>query len=190
MHAAIATLQKAARQFELSGAMDRSRYSRIMAQLRDVNNELNAVARRRGDQDTDGVDLPAMLREAVAAAGQGADGITVQLTDDAIVAGSAADLREPIGWLLDYAIAVGRGRATLRTQIKAVGNQARPMCATELTTSSSDIPDFLRRPLWDAVRARRGEVSIISEPDCCRVQFTLPVERRTPAAIIPYPDAA
>jgi hypothetical protein len=29
----------------------------------------------------------------------------------------------------------------------AAGNQAKPMCATELTMSSSDVPDFLRRRL-------------------------------------------
>ena len=189
MHAAIATLQKAARQFELAGAMDRSRYTRVMAQLRDVNNELNAVARRDGDREAAAVDLTAMLREAVVAAGQGADAITVQLTEGAMVAGPANDLRELVCWLLDYA--VGRGRATLRTQIKIIGNQSRPMCATELTIAASDVPDFLRRRLWDAVRARRGEVSIISEPDCCRVEFMLPIERRTSvAAVVPYPDAA
>jgi hypothetical protein len=189
MHAAIATLQKTARQFELAGVMDRSRYTRVMAQLRDVNNELNAVTRREGDREAAAVDLTAILREALAAAGPGADAITLELTQDATVAGPAGDLRELICWLLDYA--VGRGRATLRTQIKIIGNQARPVCATELTIASSDVPDFLRRRLWDAVRARRGEVSIISEPDCCRVEFMLPIERRTSiAAVVPYPDAA
>jgi hypothetical protein len=128
MHAAIATLQKAARQLELSGDMDRSRCSRIMAQLRDVNNELDAVERRRGHREAGAVDFTAMLREAVAAAGQGADGIAVQLTEEATVAGPAGDLRELVFCLLDYALAVGRGRTTLRTHIKHAEKQARP-CA-------------------------------------------------------------
>jgi hypothetical protein len=173
MHAAIATLQKVARQFERSGDMDGSRCSRIMAQLRDVDTELDAVERRRGHREADTIDLIAILREAAA------------------VAGPAGDLRELVSCLLNYALAVGRGGTTLRTQIKHVGKQARPVCATELTISSAEVPDFLRRRLWDAVRVRRGEVSIVSEPDCCRVEFTLPIERRRPAAaFVPYPDAA
>jgi hypothetical protein len=186
-----ATLQKAARQLELSDDMDRSRCSRIMAQLRDVNNELDAVERRRGHREAGAVDFASILREVVAAAGQGADGIAVQLTEEATVAGPAGDLRELVFCLLDYALAVGRGRTTLRTHIKHAEKQARQVCATELTISSADVPDFLRRRLWDAVRVRRGEVSIVSELDCCRVEFTLPVERRTTAAtVIPYPDVA
>ena len=47
-----------------------------------------------------------------------------------------------------YVTAVGRGRVTFRMQIDdTAGNQAKPMCATELTMSSSDVPDFLRRRL-------------------------------------------
>jgi len=71
MHAAIATLQKAARQFERSGDMDGSRCSRIMAQLRDVDTELDAVERRRGHREADTIDLIAILREAAAVAGRG-----------------------------------------------------------------------------------------------------------------------
>jgi hypothetical protein len=191
MHAAIATLQKAARQFERSGDMDGSRCSRIMAQLRDVDTELDTVERRRGHREADAIDLIAILREAAAVAGRGADGVVVQLTEEATVAGPAGDLRELVSCLLDYALAVGRGGTSLRTQIRHVGKQARPVCATELTISSAEVPDFLRRRLWDAVRVRRGEVSIVSEPDCCRVEFTLPIERRRPeAAFIPYPGAA
>ena len=162
-----------------------------MAQLRDVNNELDAVARPDGSREADAVDFTLMLREAVDAAGQDADGIVVHLMQDAIVAGPAGDLRELMCCLLDFALAVGRGRAALHTRIKEAGSQAGPVCTAELTIFSSDVPDFLRRRLWDAVRARRGEVSIISEPDCSRVEFTLPIKRCTsPAAVVSFPDAA
>jgi hypothetical protein len=80
--------------------------------------------------------------------------------------------------LIEYAFTFARDPIVLRTDIKYPGNQARAVCSTELAIQSSDVPDFLRHKLWEVVRSRGGEVSVVSEPECCRVVFTLPVERR------------
>lgn len=181
MYAAVATLQMAARQLQLSGELDRSKYSRIMAQLREVADELTAFERRTGKQKADPVNFTAMLREAVAIAGHDGNGIVMQLAEDVMVEGPANDLRDLVCCLVEYALSVGRGPADLRAQVKQTSNQLRAMCATELAIPSPDVPDFLRRRLWDAVRTRRGEVSVICEPEHCRIEFTLPIERRSAA---------
>jgi hypothetical protein len=83
---------------------------------------------------------------------------------------------------MEYALTVARGPIDLHAEIKRESNNVRAVCATELLIQSSDVPDFLRRKLWDTIGKRRGEHSIILEPECCRVRFTLPIERRSAPA--------
>jgi hypothetical protein len=180
MHAAVATLQMAARQSQLDGGLDQSKYSRIMTQLRQVADQLTAVDQRAGKQKADPVNLTEMLRDALAAASPAVaqNGVAMPEPEEAMVEGPANDLRDLVSSLFEYALTVGPKPIDLRTQIKQTSPQPRAMYATELVIQSPDVPDFLRRKLWDAVRIRRGEVSVISEPDRCRIEFMLPVERR------------
>ncbi len=99
-----------------------------------------------------------------------------------MVEGPARDLRDLLCCLLEYALSVGRNPIDLRVAIKGMSSAARKVCATELVVQSRDVPDFLRRKLWETIRARRGEVSVVIEPECCRLGFTLPIERRQVSA--------
>jgi hypothetical protein len=181
MYAAVATLQMAARQLQLGGGLDPSKYGRIVTQLREVTDQLTAVHRRAGNQKTDPVNFTEMLREAMATASPGSNGIAMPVLEDVMVEGPANDLRDLLSSLFEYALTVGRDPIDLRTQVRQTGPQLRPVYATELVIQSPDVPDFLRRKLWDAVRVRRGEVCVISEPERCRVEFALPIERRSAA---------
>jgi len=180
MQTTVATLQRAARQLNTSG-LDRSKCRRIIAELREVTDELTAFERRGGKQKADPVNFAEMLLDALAAASlsAGDDSVAVSGAADAVVEGPANDLRDLVSCLFEYA---GRGRIELRAHVKPMSPGPGAGYATELTVQSPDIPDFLRRKLWDAVRARRGEVCVSSEPERCRIQFTLPVERRSAAA--------
>lgn len=182
MDAAIATLQMAARQLQISGSLEQSSFSRIMTQLRTVTDELAAFRGRAGHQQGDPIDFTAMLREAAVTANQGGSGFPVEVSDGLVVQGPADGLRDLLCCLLEYAVTVGGDRIELRAAIKQTGSQDRAMCATELLIPPTDVPDFLRRKLWDAVRVRRGEMRVASGPDRCRIEFTLPIERRLAAA--------
>jgi hypothetical protein len=92
-------------------------------------------------------------------------------------------LHDLLSSLVEYARTVGRDPIELRAQVMHKSGDDRAMCLTELVIQSPDVPDFLRRKLWDSARTRRGEVSVISEPECCRVEFALPVERRSEFAL-------
>jgi hypothetical protein len=179
MQAAVATLQKAARQLNLPAGLDQSKYRRIIAQLREVTDELTAVGRRAGKPKADPVNFAQMLLDGLAAAspsaGNGDNSVAVSAAEDAMVEGPANDLRDLVNSLFEYA---GRGPIELRAQVKPMNLGLGAAYATELIIQSPDIPDFLRRKLWDAVRVRRGEVCVSSEPERCRIAFTLPVERR------------
>jgi hypothetical protein len=184
MHAAVATLQKTARQLQLSGELEQSAYSRIMNQLREVTEQLSASERRRAKQKAGPVNFTALLRGALASApataDAHADGLAAAVPRDIWVVGPAHDLRDLLCSLIEYARAVGCDPIELRADIQPNGS-AGPVCATELIIQSPDLPDFLRRKLWDAVRIRRGEVSVVSELARCRIGFTLPIERRIAA---------
>lgn len=180
MHAAVATLQKAAQQLQRSDQLDRSKYGRIITQLRQVTDELNGFERRAAKQKADPVNFTQMLRAALTMASPtpGEDGI---VPEDVMVEGPANDLRDLVCGLAEYALTVGCDPVDLRTQIKCTRNAAQSMSTTELNFHCPDVPDFLQRKLWDAVRIRRGEVSVISEQKRCRIVFALPVERRLAA---------
>ena len=175
-------MQKAARQLNTSG-LDRSKCRRIIAELREVTDELTAFERRGGKPKADPVNFAEMLLDGLAAASRSAgsdrNSVAVSGAEDAMVEGPANDLRDLVSCLFEYA---GRGRIELCAEIKPISPGAGAGYATELIVQSPDLPDFLRRKLWDAVRARRGEVCVSSEPERCRIQFTLPVECRSAAA--------
>jgi len=185
MDAAVATLQMAARQLQLSGGLERCEYSRIMTRLREVTDELSAVERRTGKQKPDPVDFTVILRAALATASPLVDrhqsGFALSLPEGIMVEGPSHDLRDLLCSLFEYALSVGRDPIDLRVEVGCRHSKGREMCATELAVESSDLPDFLRRKLWDAIRMRRGEVSITAEPARCRIGFTLPIERRRAA---------
>jgi hypothetical protein len=182
MHPAIAKLEIAARRLQLLGGLEQTEYSGLVAQLREVSEQLNGFERRINEVKACPIHFGDLLRGAVgtasAPAGQTASRMIVQVPDDIMVAGPPHDLRDLFSSLTEYALTVGQNQIELRAEIKYLGTQARAVCATELVIQSSDIPDFLRRKLWDAVGARRGEVTVVSEVNYCRVVFTLPVERR------------
>ena len=182
MHAAIAALETAARQLELSGGLEHSQYSQIVAQLREVSDQLNALERRKAEEKAAPVNFTDLVRGALVAAsdpaGPAAAAAIVQVPEDVMVKGPAHDLRDIVGGLVEYAGTVARDPIELRMDIRYTGNQAAAVCSTELAIQSPDVPDFLRQKLWDVVSGRRGEVSIVSASECCRVVFTLPVERR------------
>jgi hypothetical protein len=180
MDAAVKSLQMAARRLQLSGNLDQSEYARMMSRLREVTDELGASERRAVKQNAEPVNYTELLLDATAAASQPniQRGIAMQLPGDITVEGPAQDLRDLICCLMEYALTVARDPIALHAEIKCDSNNVRAVCATELLIQSSDVPDFLRRKLWDTVGKRRGEYSVILEPECCRIRFTLPVERR------------
>lgn len=184
MYAAIATtLQMAAREMQLSGGPDQPGYRRIMAQLREVSKELAAFDRRTQRHKAVPVDFSEILQDAAGfgslTVGQDRGDSGSSSLEEVMVEGPAHDLRDLLSALFEYARTVGRDPVRLGARVEPSSDTAGAMCATELVIQSSDLPDFLRRKLWDAVSVRGGEVSIISEPDACRVEFTLPIERRS-----------
>jgi len=99
-----------------------------------------------------------------------------------MVQGPAHDLRDLLSSLVEYASAVGAKPLALHARIRHDVGASKAACTTELVVQSPDLPDFLRRKLWDAARVRGGEVSVISEPTLCRVEFTIPIDHRRDAA--------
>jgi hypothetical protein len=178
MHAAVASLQKAARQLQLSGELERSEYTKITTQLREVANKLSAFERRTGKQDTPPVNFSDLLRRAAATAGQIESEATAQVPDGIMVEGPAHDLRDALCTLVEYGRSVGNDEVAFLVQIVDRANTTGAICLTELLIPAADLPDFVQRKLWDAARVRRGEVSIVSELKRCRVAMTLPIERR------------
>jgi hypothetical protein len=182
MHTAIATLQAATRRLHNPADLQDAEYSRIAAQLRQVADQLSVFERRAAPQKTGPINFTEILRSAEAAAtsttNKTANGVIVQAPLDVMVDGPAHDLRDLICSLTEYALTVARDPVVVRAEVRYIDAQARAVCATELVIQSPEVPDFLRRKLWDAVRVRRGEVLVASEPEYCRVEFTLRVERR------------
>jgi len=184
MKAAVATLQMAAQELHSAGAVEQAKYVRIVSQLRSIAEQLTSLDRRVGEQDPDPVDFAALLHDAAtaasAAAGRDQCGVALHLAAGVMVEGPGGDLRTVVGGLAEYALTVGCDAIELRTDGKAKG--ARHTCITEFVVRSRDVPDFLRQDLWNAVRIRHGEVSVICEPDKSRIRFSLPIERRQTAA--------
>jgi hypothetical protein len=182
MHTVVTALETAARQLRLSGGLEQSQYSQIVAQLREVSDQLNALERRKAEEKASPVNFTDLVRHALRAgsvpAGQAARTAIVQVPEDVMVKGPAHDLRDTVCSLIEYVLTVARDPIKLHADIRYIGHQARAVCSTELTIQSPDVPDFLRQKLWEVVGRRRGEVSIVCAPECCRVVFTLPVERR------------
>jgi hypothetical protein len=170
MEAAIATLQTVARQIRLAGNLEPAKHRRIMAKLREVADELSDVERHAAIETPDPVDFAELLRSA--------GGLVVRAPESVMIAGPARDLRDLVSSLSEYALSVGHDELELRAQVKYMGCQSRAVCATELQIATPALPDFLQRKLWQTVHARRGEVSIVTKQDCCRVEFVLPIERR------------
>jgi len=184
MHAAVVTLQTAARQLQLSGELDRCEYDRMMAQLREVAHGLAAVERRANEQKAETIDFTAMLREAAALGspegkqGDGGDsGGGADVPDGMVIEGPAYDLRDALCSLVEYARTVGSSPVDLNARLERGRGAAHAICAVELSVRSPDVPDFLRRKLWDATRARHGEVCLVCEPERCRIHFKLPIAR-------------
>jgi hypothetical protein len=174
MDAAAATLLMAAQRLQHGGALDRANYGRIVSQLREVTDQLTALEKRSGNQEARPVNYTAMLRDTAA--------MTSPLSEEIMVEGPAHDLHDLLCVLAEYALTAGHNPIDVRLEVNRKKNEAKEMCVTELVVHSSDIPDFLRRKLWEAVRIRRGEVSVIAEPERCRIEFKLPIERRRAAA--------
>ena len=187
MHGAVAALQMAAHQLQLSNGLDRSKYGRIISQLRAVRDELHAFERRAGRQKADPVNLCEIARNAMATAAPNFHWEDNRiLAEDVLVEGPPHDLHDLLCGLIQCAVAARRDAVELRMAISRRGNETQDacadVCAIELLLPSPDLPDFLRRKLWDVVGVRRGEVSVVSEPERCSVGLKLPIERRRAAA--------
>jgi hypothetical protein len=177
MQAAIATLELAARSLQRAEELDRSKYSHVMAQLRQVMDKLAAAERRTGNSRAGPVDFTRMLRDAAATPpGQERDDILEQIPENVFVEGPADDLRQLICSLVEYARAVGR--IDLHAQINHGNGKCGDTCTTELVIQPpGEVPDFLRRIMWDAARIRNGEVSTTSTREGYRIGMVLPIER-------------
>jgi hypothetical protein len=173
MYAAVATLEMNARRLQLGEKLDRSNYRRIVSQLREVTDELTALEKRGERQTPRSVNFAAMLRDTTAT--------TLPLLEEIIVEGPAHDLRDLLCSLVAYARTVGRDPIDLRVEVKRKNSAAGEMCVTEFVVRSPDVPDFLQRKLWNAIRARHGEVSVVSEPERSRIGFRLPIAPRRAA---------
>jgi hypothetical protein len=176
MHPAVATLQQAARRLQHSGNMDASKYAWMMSQLRGVTAELDASERKARNQKTDPVDITELLHEVLAKAG-----IAMQLPDTIMVAGPDQSLSDLLACLIEVALGAQPNSLQLHVEAGRKCGKARETFTIELAIQSPDVPDFLRRKLWEAARVRCGEVSIVAELDCCWIRFSLPIERRLAA---------
>lgn len=176
MHAAVVSLQQAARRLHHSGNLDSSKYAWMMSQLRDVTAELDACERQAQERKSDPVNIAELLREALAKAG-----ISIQPPDPVMVAGPARTLRELLSCLIEYALGARPDALDLDAEMTRKANDTIEMFTIKLVVQSPDIPDFLRRKLWETAGARRGEVSIVAEVDRCRINLDIPVERRLAA---------
>lgn len=183
MHTAVTTLEKAARQLRISGDLEHCEFDRIMMHLHSVSEGLSAVERRIAKRKAAPVNFTELVRSAMAPMLP-----DCHLGNEAaaplqpiMVEGPAQDLSELLCSLVEYARDFGRDGPELRLQIKEAAGKAASKCTTVLVVNAFELPDFLRRKLWDAARVRGGEVSITSEPSRCQIEFTLPIDRRASA---------
>jgi hypothetical protein len=178
MHAAVSDLKMAAQRLRLSGELDVPNYTRMMTQLREFGEQLATFERRAGTQNVEPVNLTELIRKVAGPVTtvHAGNEIATGLSEPFIVEGPTEDLRDLLSCLVEFARGVGPDPIDLRLELQCDEN--RQKCLIGLVIRSSDVPDFLRRKLWDAARARRGEVSITTEPDRGRIAFVLPLERR------------
>jgi hypothetical protein len=177
MQGAIATLELAARSLQRAEGLDRSKYGHVMAQLRQVMDKLAAAERRTGNSKAGPVDFTQMLRDAAATASdQEREDILERIPESVFVEGPADDLRQLICSLVQYSRAVRR--VDLRAQINHGNGKCGATCTTELAIQPpGEVPDFLRRRMWDAARIRSGEVFVTSTREGYRIGMVLPIER-------------
>jgi hypothetical protein len=182
MDGAVATLRMAARELQVASLGDKPTYTRIVAQLRRVAEQLNAAERRASQAAAEPVDFAAIWRDSlpttalVTAAGRPA---TLHLPDRVMVKGPTSDLRALVRGMVEYAFTLGCDAIELRADD---GGPGRQTCVTELVVRAREFPDFLQQNLWKVVRSRGGAVSTVSEPEKLRIRFTLPIERRRAVA--------
>jgi hypothetical protein len=182
MDGAVATLRMAARELQIASLADKPTYTRIVAHLRRVAEQLNAAERRANQEAAEPVDFAAIWRNALptTALVTGAERpVTLRLPDHVMVQGPASALRALVRGMVEYAFTTGCDAIELR--VDDCG-PARQTCVTELVVRAREFPDFLQQNVWKVVRSRGGEVSTVSEPEKSRIRFTLPIERRGAAA--------
>jgi hypothetical protein len=159
---------------------DNYEYKAILGQLRQITKRLALVERRESEENCAPVDFSRIVRDGCAKATltPSADTLIVQIPESVLVEGPGDDLVELIGCLIEYGYTGGPEPVRLSAQINYPENEVRPTCTTEMLLPTSEVPEFLRRKVWDTVRARRGEVTIAAAPRGSRISFTFPVERR------------
>ncbi len=182
MDGAVATLRMAARELQVASSADKPTYTRIVAQLRRVAEQLNAAERRASQEAAEPVDFAMIWRDTLTAtalvAGAGQP-VTLHLPDHVMVKGPAAELRALVRGMVEHAFTIGCDAIELRVDDRG---SARQTCVTEIVVRAREFPDFLQQNVWKVVRSRGGEVSTVSEPQKSRIRFTLPIERRQAAA--------
>jgi len=179
MNTAVATLEKAAGRLRLSGELEPSKYARMMSQLRGVTVELDASERRARRKGAAPANFTELLHDAAASLPNwNGNSMAAQLPDDVMIEGPAQEIRDLLSCLIEYAGGTSAGPVDLRAQLGYKSGSSREILTVELSIQSPDVPDFIRRKLWDAARPRHGEISIVSEPNRCRIGFILPPDRR------------
>lgn len=145
----------------------------------DRTDRLAAIERRLTEQHSEPVDLSRLITAAARLAADQRQGkMLLQLPEGVFVQGPADDVRELIVGLIEHAGTGGYDKVKFRAQVNYMIDCSRLSCTAEIVTPTPDVPDFLRRELWEVVGKRRGQVSITSETGGCRIEFTLPLERR------------
>ena len=178
MHPAVATLEMAARQLQLSGELERSEFGRIMMQLRSVADGLSTVDRRIAKQKAASVNFTAMLRSLIApaapACGPG-DGARLPM-QEMMVEGPPHDLRDLLCSLVEYARAVGTEPLDWRAQIKQDIGAARAKRALRRRSC---------RARWGCrATAEMGQRSQ-DEIDTDTAAFLLPAGRKPRTRLLP-----
>jgi hypothetical protein len=175
MHTAIATLQRVVQQRLLAGMLNRAKYVQVTSQLREIADELFPERRSNGEK-SDPVNFADILHSVVGAR-QKSD-VLLEAPEGVLVDGPEHDLRELIDNLTEFARNTRTEPVELRASVSYGNDQDHAKCVTELVIQAPDVPDFLRRKLWNVITVRRGQVSIECEAHRCRVEFSLPIERR------------
>jgi hypothetical protein len=182
--APVAMLQSAIDRAQRSAQVDWTKVTQELFELRHVLDQIQGLARSDqpaemqppADDEQSAFDLSAMLHQAVCAVSPMARALVrtveVELPGGCMLAGSPADLREPIICLLRHAL--GGGRLSLVVRVVERGNRATS-AVIEILNESLDVPDALRRQLSTATSAHRGETHFVTEPAGFRVRLVLPL---------------
>lgn len=159
--------------------VDDCEYTALIGQQRQFAHGLAIFERRGAREKYAPVGLERIVKDGAGKALRtpDADKLVLQLPESVFVEGPADDLIELIACLVEYGHS-GPKPIRLSAQINYTGDEQRPTCTTELLLPSGEVPEFLRRKVFDTVRARQGEVTIAGTASGHRISFTLPVERR------------